>query len=107
MARNTTSCPAPPRIRGGVIVRRLTLVLVGLSVCLGFSREVRAQKGDSGSITGCVLDQTGSPIKGVKVTTSSPTQIGGRKVSYTNDEGCFRFPILDPGVFEVRADAPK
>jgi hypothetical protein len=54
-----------------------------------------------------VFDQTGSPLKGVKITTSSATQIGGRKVAYTNDEGCFRFPILDPGEFEVRGDAPK
>jgi hypothetical protein len=43
----------------------------------------------------------------VKITISSATQIGGRKAAYTNDEGCFRFPILDPGVFELHAEAPR
>jgi hypothetical protein len=89
------------------MVRRYASSVVCLFVCLGFAPQVWAQKGDSGSITGCVYDQTGGPIKGVKITTSSATQIGGRKVAYSNDEGCFRFPILDPGEFEVRGDAPK
>jgi len=88
------------------MTRQSAVVLVG--VCLLLAAPVaRAQKGDSGSIVGYVFDQTGSPVKGVKVTTFSSTQIGGRKTSYTNDEGAFRFPSLDPGVFEVRADAPK
>jgi hypothetical protein len=69
--------------------------------------QLWAQKGDSGSITGCVFDQSGAPLRGVKVTTFSATQIGGRKVAYSNDQGCFRFPVLDPGTFEVRGDAPK
>jgi len=56
---------------------------------------------------GYVFDQTGSPIKGVKVTATSPTQIGGNKIAYTNDEGMFRFRQLFPGTFEVRATAPK
>src|SRR3954468_19732699 len=89
------------------MVRRYASSGVCLFVCLGFAPPVWAQKGDSGSITGCVYDQTGGPIKGVKITTSSATQIGGRKGAYSNDEGCFRFPILDPGEFEVRGDAPK
>ncbi|HXU81968.1 MAG TPA: carboxypeptidase-like regulatory domain-containing protein [Polyangia bacterium] len=66
-----------------------------------------AQKGDSGSIVGYVVDQTGNPIRGVKVTASAPTQIGGKKTTYTNDEGFFRFPILEPGNFQVRTEAPK
>jgi hypothetical protein len=70
-------------------------------------RAARAQKGDSGSITGCVFDQSGAPIRGVKITISSTTQIGGRKTAYAGDEGCFRFPVLDPGVFELHAEAPQ
>jgi hypothetical protein len=54
-----------------------------------------------------VFDQVGGPLKGIRVTTTSATQIGGRKTAYTNDEGCFRFPVLDPGTFEVRGEAPK
>src|SRR5262245_5154203 len=66
-----------------------------------------AQRGDSGSIVGGVFDQTGVPLPGVKVTASSETQIGGPRVTYTNAEGGFRFPVLEPGVFKVRAEAPK
>jgi hypothetical protein len=66
-----------------------------------------AQRGDSGSITGYVFDQVGNPLTGVKVTASSETQIGGKKTTYTNEEGAFRFPVLEPGKFQVRAEAPK
>jgi hypothetical protein len=88
------------------MARSIALALVGLAFCL-VPQEARAQKGDSGSIVGCVMDQSGSPLRGIKITASSDTQIGGKKTAYSNGEGCFRFPILDPGTFEVRADAPK
>jgi hypothetical protein len=68
---------------------------------------VHAQGGASGSIIGYVFDEAGMPLKGVKISATSPTQIGGAKNGYTNDEGAFRIPQLDPGKFEVRASAPK
>jgi hypothetical protein len=61
----------------------------------------------SGAITGFVSDQTGSPLRGVKVSATSPTQIGGAQVAYTNEEGQYRVRQLFPGTFEVRATAPK
>ncbi len=67
---------------------------------------VRAQGGDSGSIVGNVMDQSGNPVKGVKVSVKSATQIGGQKTVYTNDEGFFRIMQLQPGDFEVTATAP-
>jgi hypothetical protein len=88
------------------MARSAALVLAGISLML-FALPARAQKGDSGSIVGYVIDQNGSPIRGVKVTASAPTQIGGKKTAYTNDEGFFRFPILEPGNFQVRTEAPK
>src|SRR3954462_3454833 len=88
------------------MARRIALALVGLAFCL-VPLEAWAQKGDSGSIVGGVMGQGGSPLRGIKITASSDTQIGGKKTAYSNGEGCFRFPILDPGTFEVRADAPK
>ena len=60
-----------------------------------------------GSIIGNVLDQNGNPLAGVQLSAGSATQIGGEKVTYSNDEGFFRFPGLQPGSFEVRASAPK
>jgi hypothetical protein len=65
------------------------------------------QGGESGSINGYVFDQTGMPLKGVKITASSSTQIGGAKTAYTDDEGAFRMRSLIPGTFEVKATAPK
>src|SRR5688572_22945398 len=69
--------------------------------------RVLAQRGDSGSIVGSVFDQTGVPLPGVKITATSPTQIGGPRTVYSNAEGGFRLPLLEPGVFQVRASAPK
>jgi hypothetical protein len=68
---------------------------------------VHAQGGVLGSIVGNVYDQSGQPLKGVKVVATSETQIGGPKTTYTNDEGFFRIPTLQPGMFEVIASAPK
>jgi hypothetical protein len=60
-----------------------------------------------GSITGTVTDQTGVPLRGVKVSARSDTQIGGTKSVYTNDEGFFRIAGLQPGVFELTTSAPN
>ena len=65
----------------------------------------QGQGGDSGSIVGYVYDQAGNPVRGVKVTATSATQIGGPKTAYTNDEGAFRIRALIPGTFEVKATA--
>ena len=56
---------------------------------------------------GYVVDQTGNPISGVRITATSPTQIGGTKVTYTDVEGAFNLRALIPGTFEVRASAPN
>ncbi len=81
---------------------RLLIVVVAL-----WPGVALAQSGVNGSIVGSVFDQAGVPIKGVKVTASSPTQIGGKKTTYSDDEGSFRMVGLLPGVFEVAAAAPK
>jgi hypothetical protein len=60
-----------------------------------------------GTLAGYVYDQAGTPLKGITVTISSPTQIGGTKTDVTNDEGGFRFSGLFPGRFKVTASAPK
>ncbi len=81
--------------------------LLALGGLLALSGEARAQGGVNGSIVGYVFDQTGAPIKGVKVTARSETQIGGSKAAYTNDEGYVRLVGLLPGRFEATASAPK
>jgi hypothetical protein len=85
-----------------VLACSLFLLMVLLSPA-----PARAQSGQNGSIVGGVYDQAGQPLKGVKVTARSDTEIGGSRSAYTNDEGTFRFVALQPGIFEVRASAPK
>src|SRR5688572_29161347 len=60
-----------------------------------------------GTLEGHVFDQTGTPIRGVKVVATSSTQIGGAKSTTTGNDGHFRFPGLTPGVFTVTASAEK
>jgi hypothetical protein len=101
---------------------KLTKILVGAAFAVSVSvlapspdrgslftpfESAHAQSGDSGSITGYIFDQTGNPLAGVKVQATSPTEMGGGKRAYTNAEGMFRFPVLTPGVFKVKAEAPK
>jgi hypothetical protein len=84
------------------IVRVLTVLAISV-----VPSAVLAQGGVVGSIVGNVFDQIGNPIKGVKVVAKSDTHIGGPKTTYTNDEGYFRIPALQPGDFELTATAPK
>src|SRR5438552_15774725 len=80
-----------------------TLLTVGAIVLL--AARAHGQGGVSGSISGNVTDESGNPIRGVKIVAASPTQIGGAKTTYTNGEGFFRFVQLQPGTFEVRASS--
>jgi hypothetical protein len=90
------------------MARRLAIrCFVLLMGVLAASGVVFAQGGQNGSIVGAVYDQSGTPMSGVKITARSETQIGGVRSVYTNAEGTFRFPALQPGTFEVRAEAPK
>ena len=61
----------------------------------------------TGTLSGDVFDQTGIPLKGIKLTATSPTQIGGARVAYSNEEGRFSLRNLTPGVFSLTASAPK
>jgi hypothetical protein len=86
---------------------RTIAVVLGVFLTVGVSSVAFGQRGDSGAIIGFVLDQSGAPIKGVRVSVSSTTQIGGAKTAYSDQEGLFRFLALAPGQFELTADAPK
>jgi hypothetical protein len=81
--------------------------MVTVGVAMAIPTTAFAQGGDSGSILGYVYDQAGNPVRGIKVTATSPTQIGGPKSAYTDDEGAFRLRQLIPGMFELRASGPK
>lgn len=81
-------------------------LLIAAAIC-ALPKLALAQGGVTGSIVGYVLDQTGQPLKGVKVVARSDTQIGGGKTTYSDDDGMFRFVGLLPGTFEVTASAAR
>ena len=85
--------------------RRTSTLL--LAACLGACVApaiARAQV--VGSITGTVTDQTGVPLRGVRISARSDTQIGGAKAVYTDEQGFFRVPGLQPGIFEIVSSSP-
>src|SRR3954463_13130687 len=86
---------------------RAGVVAVVVCVSMTVSPTVWSQNGQDGSVVGSVMDQAGTPIKGVKIAVRSDTLIGGPRTVYTNDDGNFRLPALQPGIFELRALAPK
>lgn len=60
-----------------------------------------------GTIIGHVYDSAGTPLRGVRVSVSSETQIGGAREVTTDDQGLFRIAGLTPGRFTLTASAPK
>jgi hypothetical protein len=88
---------APPPLFSRVLVPVLVLVLA----------PAAAEAQVVGSITGVVTDQNGRPLPGVRLSTTSTTQIGGARAVYSAADGSFRFPGLQPGVFELIASAPR
>src|SRR5437763_1464953 len=59
-------------------MRRRALAPIGLFAWLLVSAMARAQGGDTGAIVGHVYDQSGNPIRGVKVVARSPTQLSNQ-----------------------------
>jgi len=82
--------------------RFATWGLLVLAICLS---PAMALAQATGQIAGNVFDQNGMPLKGVKVSAQSDTDIA-KKTVYTNDEGYFRIIGLMPGTFEVTATSP-
>lgn len=82
-------------------------LIAAAALALGLLLPAVAAGQTVGSITGTIYDQTGLPLRGIKVTAESATQIGGPRVAYSNDEGNFRITGLLPGKFTVTAEALK
>jgi hypothetical protein len=74
-------------------------------VVLGVALPTAASAQTVGVLTGHVYDQSGTPIRGVKLTVSSDIQIGGPKITFSDDQGYFRIAGLSPGTFTVNAAA--
>ena len=85
-------------VLSGVFVTALVVALI--------ARPTPSAAQVVGSIVGHAFDHGGQPLKGIRISGRSDTQIGGEKLAYTNDDGFFRLAGLQPGLFELRASAP-
>ncbi len=74
------------------------LVFLVFSACLLLPAVALAQQ--TGSVSGVILDQTGSVIPGATVRISGDQLPAGRTVQ-TDVNGIYRFPLLPPGQYTV------
>jgi hypothetical protein len=57
-----------------------------------------------GSIQGRVTDIDSESISGVFLIASSPSSIGGNVITSSDDRGFYKFPVLSPGLYELKAE---
>lgn len=76
----------------------MVFFLVILTSSLAFAQK------QTGAIEGKAKDNEGRPIPGVRITVSSHSLIGGDRNAYTDQDGLYRFPVLAPGNYEVKAE---
>src|SRR5437764_539252 len=60
---------------------------------------------NKGSISGTVIDPNQAVVPNAKVTVSN-TATGLQRQTTSNEAGQYRFGALDPGTYEVKAEAP-
>jgi len=82
----------------------VSLVVLGLFISLA-GANAYAQAA-SGEILGRVTDQQGAVVAGATVT-AKDTTTGRTRTTTTNTEGNYAFPLLQPGTYEVTAEAPN
>jgi hypothetical protein len=73
-----------------------------LAVCLFLLLPVTALSQTTGRIEGMVIDQSGAPLPGVTVETTSPN-LQGTRTTVTGNDGRYRFASLTPGTYKVTA----
>jgi Carboxypeptidase regulatory-like domain len=71
-------------------------------VLLGFFLNAAFAQRESGAIVGHVTDMESAAVPGAKVTAVTPAR--GESVTYTDEEGFYRFPVLAPGTYEIKAE---
>jgi hypothetical protein len=82
------------------------IMLATLLVVLGMTRQVDAQGGITGAISGKVQDPSGAIIPNAQVdVVNQNTGVTVRRLK-SNSDGTFAAPLLPPGVYRVIAKAP-
>ncbi|MBE0430039.1 MAG: TonB-dependent receptor [Thermoleophilia bacterium] len=85
--------------------KKIFKVSLTLLLAFGLTSAVFAQGRQTGSISGTVLDEEGTPLPGATVTLTG-TGIMGSLTYVTGEHGKFRFPSLIPGECQVRVEMP-
>jgi hypothetical protein len=78
-------------------------LLIALVLTIAMAGGVRAA--DTGSVSGAVFDQTGTPIAEATVRISGERLPAGRTL-LTGSNGTYQFEYLPPGVYTVEIDQP-
>jgi hypothetical protein len=63
--------------------------------------DVSAQARQNSTLTGVVRDASRAVLPGATVTVQSPNLVGGAQSTVTDTEGVYRFPLLQPGTYEL------
>src|SRR5688572_23596654 len=74
-----------------------------LAVCVGLTGLLEAQTGQ-GTITGMVADSTGAILQGAMIRVTNKAT-GFTYTPSTNDQGLYRAPYLNPGIYELIFEA--
>jgi hypothetical protein len=88
------------------MIRKLIVICIA-AVLAPLASVPAAFAQNRGAISGHVYDLAGIPLRGITITATSPSQIGGAQVTVSNDEGGFRLQGLFPGKFKLTVTAPK
>ena len=87
--------------RGEFEMNRYVLKTV-LIICIAAVAIPVAAQEKSGTIQGRVADSDGSALPGATVSVTGQNMMG-EKISITDGEGFFRFPMIPPGQYEIAA----
>ena len=93
------------------MLRKLTPYATGLlvlliSLTLATNGIFAQSQATSGNIEGRVLDPNGAVVPNASVTAANK-ETGFEKASTTDEDGNYRFVLLPPGTYTVRANAPS
>ncbi|MGH9762657.1 MAG: carboxypeptidase regulatory-like domain-containing protein, partial [Blastocatellia bacterium] len=83
-------------------LRRLTTAAPVLLVCLFLTAGVASSQTTSGKLVGQVLDSSGKPLSGAKVTVINENN-GNARATVTDTTGQYIVPFLTPGSYSISA----
>jgi hypothetical protein len=83
---------------------RCIFAFASLLLFVVINTSVAAQ--EAGSISGVVTDPSGAAVANAWITLAKPS-LKSKRTTISDDEGRFQFPTLDPGAYQLTAEAPN